>query len=163
MSQKFKILNNLLLVNLTVKRSCDLRQEAVELSDKDIRNPLMGKLDCMNEDIVQAGLQGLLLPWSALLWGGLGVDGSRFKTPEFNMKHPMEMLKMHNIVNHNQLGLKEQHVISLAHLTPHHHKWVGLDSIMTLTYPTTAESHLQLSLMGGVVKDHPILLVVKVY
>ena len=32
-SQKFKILNNLLLVNLTVKRSCDLRQEAVELSD----------------------------------------------------------------------------------------------------------------------------------
>ena len=64
----------------------------------------MGKLDCMNEDIVQAGLQGLLLPWSALLWGGLGVDGSRFKTPEFDMKHAMEMLKMHDIVNHNQLG-----------------------------------------------------------
>ena len=34
---------------------------------------------------------------------------------------------------------------------------------MTMTYPTTAESHLQLKLMGGEDKDHPILLVVKVY
>ena len=58
--------------------------------------------------------------------------------------------------------LQEQHDIPLAYLTPPP-QWVGFDNIMTMTYPTTAESHLQLKLMGGVVKDHPILLVVKVY
>ena len=34
---------------------------------------------------------------------------------------------------------------------------------MTMTYPTTAEFNLQLKLVGGEGKDHPILLVVKVY
>ena len=53
------------------------------------------------------------------------------------------------------------HLISTSDPPPP--QWVGFDSIMTMTYPTTAESHLQLKLMGGVVKDHPILLVVKVY
>ena len=61
----------------------------------------------------------------------------------------------------HQVARAACHPISISDPPPP--QWVGFDSIMTLTYPTTAESHLQLSLMGGVVKDHPILLVVKVY
>ena len=53
------------------------------------------------------------------------------------------------------------HPISISDPPPP--QWVGFDNIMNMTYPTTPGSHLQLKLVGGEGKDHPILLVVKAY